>query len=156
MPGAWPDSVDRLDGSVIRAMHAPVETKPADPTGVTGATALMLGLAVAFTPRRTGRVKLMVTGNVSDNTTADVASFILRFGTGAAPANQDAGTAGTAVTPTRTFTALTGMTKVPFSQIALINTPLIGTAYWFDYSAAATGGAAVANMDQLTFIVEEI
>ncbi len=152
---AWPNAITGLDGSVLRAMHEVVETKPEDPTGITGATAKMLGLAVAFTPRRTGRVLVMVTGNVTDNTTADVASFIMRFGTGTAPAN-DAASTGTAVTPTRTFTALTGMTTVPFSQLAVISMPLIGTAYWIDYSAAATGAGAVAGMTQLTFEVMEI
>lgn len=136
-------------------MHRAAQTAPADPTGITGATAKMLGLAVAFTPRVTGRVLVLVSGQATDDTNADTATYILRYGTGTAPAN-DAASTGTAGGLSRTFSALTSATSAPFSENQLITGLTLNTAYWFDFSAKATGAGAVANLTTLTFTIMEI
>lgn len=152
---AWPSNVSTLNSDVLYAMHNIAQSQPTNPVGILGGTAKMLGLGVTFRPIRGTRVEVTVTGNVSDDTTADAASFILRYGTGTAPTNGAAST-GTAGSLTRTFTALTGMTKVPFAEHVFISGLTTGTTYWFDYSAAATGAGATANMDTLNVTIKEI
>lgn len=151
----WVNTAAEINADVLNQIMHPTLTTPADPTGILGATSLMLGLAVTYTPIRTGRIRIRVTGNITDDTTADLGTWILRYGTGTAPANQAAST-GTAVTPSRTWTALTGMTSVPFAQNTQISGLTVGTTYWIDYAAAATGAGATVNMTQLAFLVEEI
>lgn len=153
--GGWINSAAQVNTDVLQQIMNSTLSNPADPTGILGATSLMLGLAVTFTPRRTGRVRIRVSGNITNDTNADLGTWILRYGTGAAPANQAAST-GTAVAPSRTWTALTGMTSVPFAQNTQIPGLIIGTTYWFDYAAAATGAGATVNMTQLAILIEEI
>jgi hypothetical protein len=153
--GQWPDSVDTLKGDVIRDMHRPVQTAPTNPTAITGATAKMLGLAVAFTPRRTGRVLFVAKGNITCNTTAETTTVQLKYGTGTAPAN-DAADAGTQAGVDSTFTALTGVLTVPFADVALVDSLTIGTAYWFDYNAKTSNAGATGRVLDLNVTVLEV
>ena len=155
MSTQWPVSIDTLKGDVIRELHRPTQSQPADPTAITGVTALMLGLAVAFTPRRTGRISVRVYGNITCDTTAKTTTVRMRYGTGTAPANAAAST-GTAAGVARTFLALTGMLTVPFSDEALIDNLTIGTAYWIDYSALTDDAAAAGRVLGLNIVVAEI
>ena len=151
----WPETADTLKGDVMRDMHRPAETAPSDPTAITGVTAKMLGLAVAFTPLRTGRILVITKGNITCDTTAKLTTVRLRYGTGTAPAN-DAASTGTAAGIASTFTALTGMVTVPFADAALISGLTIGTAYWLDYSAVTDDAGAAGRVLGLNMVVTEI
>ena len=153
----WPASIDTLSDEVQRQFHRPVQSQPADPTAITGTTEKMLGLAIAFTPRRTGRIKVHVVGNITCDTTAKTTTVAMKYGTGTAPMN-DAADAGTAAisTFTRAFTALTGMVTVPFADVALISGLTIGIAYWIDYNCKTDDGAATGRLLGLNVLVEEI
>lgn len=71
-----------------------VQVNAAAPTGRASATVVMLGLAALVTPVTSGRMVVIASGVVGNNTTTDGANFQLYFGTGAAPVN------GAAVTGT--------------------------------------------------------
>lgn len=134
---------------------------PANQTGNATATFKMNGLgaaasACAITPTSSGRVIFTITGQAQQSTTADGVTFKLAEGTGTAPANA-AAAAGTVISATQTWTALTGNLIEQFSVTACVGaatcvaaTPLaVGTAVWFDLQVAdVTGGtAAIINVD---------
>lgn len=152
---SWPVSIDTLNGDVQRQYHRPTQTQPSNAAGITGVTAKMLGLAVAFTPRRTGRILVAIDGNITCDTTAKTTTATLKYGTGTAPV-ADAANTGTAAGIAKTFTALTGMLTVPFAQTAIIDGLSIGIAIWLDYSVLTDDANAVGNMLDLNVVVTEI
>ena len=82
----------------LNGQNATAQSTPADPTGTTDTTGKMMGLAGAITPTYTGRLLIIVSGNLTNTTAAagDGAKAQIRYGTGSAPSNGDALT-GTAV-----------------------------------------------------------
>lgn len=120
-----------------------VQKSPADPSGTTSGTLVMMGLGVAgwvMTPTGSSNVMLVVSGAIKNATTADGVAAQLSFGTGNAPANGAAVT-GTQIGGLPVFTALTGVLQVPFSLQAIAGGLLVGTAYWFDLALKiVTGG----------------
>lgn len=124
---------------------AVAQSTPADPTGTTNTTGLMMGLAGSFTPAVTGRVLITISGDVQNNTNGDGAKFQIRYGTGAAPANAAALT-GTAVGGLVNMLVAAANQRLPFSLNAIVTGLTVGTAYWLDIGlAAVTGGTAAAK-----------
>ena len=123
------------------------QSSPGNPTGTTSATAVMMGLAGSIKLQGSGRILIMLSGDISNDTTADGATCRLRYGTGAAPANAAAAT-GTAVGNTVSFTALTGVLTVPFAQQVVVSGLTVGTTYWVDAAVAAVtaGTASISNL----------
>ncbi len=123
------------------------QTQPSDPTGTTDTTGKMMGLAGSITLNTSNKILLILSGDISTNTTADGAKVQLSYGTGSAPTN------GAAITGTQcgsrpTFTGLTGVLTVPFSVQCIVTGLNPGIAYWLDATEAAiTGGtASVSNL----------
>lgn len=120
---------------------------PSNPTGTASATAVMMGLADGVAAgsiklQGSGRLLIMLSGDIKNDTTGDGATVQLSYGTGTAPAN-GAALAGTQVGNTESFTALTGVLVVPFSQQAVVSGLTVGTTYWLDAAVkAVTGGTA--------------
>ena len=128
------------------------QSTPSNPTGTTSLTAVMMGLAGSITLQGSGRVLLMLSGDLQNNTTADGATVQLSYGTGTAPTNGAALT-GTQVGNTESFTALTGVLVVPFAQQAVVSGLTVGTTYWLDAAVkAVTGGTASILNISLTAI----
>jgi hypothetical protein len=138
---------------------ASVSFKPANPTGTTSTTAVMMGLGTTcvFTPSSTGKVRVTMCGNWYTSGTAVNGTLGGRYGTGTAPAN------GVAVTGTRfgvgsadqpLKTASTGF-GLSWSITEIVTGLTVGTAYWFDIaeSVAAGGttqtGNVVCSIDEL-------
>ena len=123
---------------------------PSNPTGTTNTSGLMMGLAGSITPRVTGRVLVIMTGNIANDTTADGCSVRLRLGTGTAPANAGAlaGTVYGTIASSTEEQSIVGGNKAPFTLQALITTLTVGTAYWIDCDVAAitAGTASVADV----------
>jgi hypothetical protein len=130
-----------------------VEVSVSAPSATTSATYVMVGLGVAgasaftITPLITGRLLVLVTGDVTGVNTATV-TVQLSFGTGAAPAN-NAAVVGTQVGGQPLFTPITGVLTAPFSLIAIITglataSPVtgVGTPVWLDVALKSTSGAA--------------
>jgi hypothetical protein len=135
-----------------------LQVTPGNPTGTTSLTGVHMGMgsSIAFTPNKTGKVQLNISGSISNNTASDGAKVQARFGTGAAPANAAAPT-GTASgnQPTVTNNANTAGLKVPFNVCVIISGLVLGTAYWFDLVLSAiTGGTA--TITDLTANVAEL
>ena len=148
-------------GRILDLVNGPVvySAAPANPTGTTNTTGLMMGLAGTITPALTGRILVTVTGTIfnTGTTIGNGGKTQLRFGTGSAPANAAALT-GTAVGSVLTSVneSTTASTKQPFCCTALISALTLGTAYWLDLSLAQVGGGGTATIADLNFAVAEV
>jgi len=131
---------------------------PADPTGTTNTTGVMMGLGVLITPAFSGRIKMTVTGNLTNSTgtAGNGAKTQLRYGTGTAPANAAALT-GTAVGSvlTSVLERATANDLQPFSAVYVVTGQALGAACWVDISLAAVV-AGTALVKNLTVVLEEI
>lgn len=141
---------------------------PSNPSATTSASYLMQGLgaqspACSITPQTTGRVFVLVEGDMTGINTATVTAQ-LSFGTGAAPANAAAVT-GTQVGSQPTLTPITGILSTPFTLFWVItglSVPSINslgvtsaaTPVWLDIALKSSSGAAAVS--NLTCIAMEI
>lgn len=127
------------------AQAAAVSSTPANPTQTSSATYVMMGLAGSITPKFTGRVLLMASGNVTA-TNAQTATAQLSVGTGTAPVN------GAAVTGTQggnqvTFTGLTGALTGDYDSQWLFTGLTLGTAVWLDIALkSSSGNVSLTNL----------
>lgn len=122
-------------------------TTPANPTGTTSTTQVMAGLAVAFTPRSTGRMLVVVTMRGANSTAASGALAQIRFGTGTAPTNGAAAT-GTAVGAATHAISTAANEFNTIALTAIITGATVGTALWVDLGEAAvtSGTATLTNI----------
>lgn len=146
---------------------ATLSVTPSNPAATTSATYLMQGLGVAgasactITPQVTGRIFVLVEGDLTGVNTATVTAQ-LSFGTGAAPANAAAVT-GTQIGSQPTLTPITGILTTPFTLFWVITglaVPSINssgvtsaaTPVWLDIALKSSAGAAsVSNLSFLAF-----
>jgi hypothetical protein len=132
---------------LVRSAAAVSQSTPANPTGTTDTTGKMMGLAASITPAQTGRILVVISGNLSNSTATagDGAKTQIRYGTGSAPANAGALTGTTAgALVSMLLERATASDPFPFCVNAVIVSLIIGTAYWIDLSLAAiTGGTAI-------------
>lgn len=136
-----------------------VQFTPGNPTGTANTGGLMMGLGttISYTPIKTGKVTLTITGSISQPSASQGAKVNARYGTGVAPAN-GAALAGTPVgnQPKVTNNASTAGLIVPFALKVYITGLTLGTAYWFDLALAAITGPGVAVITDLTAVIEEV
>lgn len=123
------------------------QSTPANPTGTTSTTAVMMGVAGSIKLQGAGRIILMISGNMSNATTGSGVTVQLSYGTGTAPTN-GATLTGTQVGAIVSFTALTGVTIVPFAIQAIVSSLTVGTTYWLDAAvkAVTSGTGAISNL----------
>jgi hypothetical protein len=143
---------------LARSAASVAQSSPANPTGTTDLTGKMMGLAGSITPAQTGRVMIIVTGNLSNSTAAagDGAKTQIRYGTGSAPANAGALTGTTAGSLiSMLLERATASDPFPFCVAAVVTGLTIGTAYWIDLSLAAIA-AGTAILTNLSISVVEI
>jgi len=139
--------------SAIAASRNVLGATPANPAGTTSTTPVMMGLGILFTPLYSGRVKIIIAGEASNNTLNDGFIVYAAYGTGAAPANGAAAT-GTTVGNYVTSTALAASELKPFTIIGVVTGLTVGTAIWIDLElGAVTGGTA--SLNNLSIIIEE-
>jgi hypothetical protein len=126
------------------------QTSPSDPTATANTTGVMMGLAGTITPATTGRILIMLSGDVQNDTNGDGVKTQLRFGTGAAPTNGDALT-GTTAGGLVVFTAAAAAGRAPLALQATVSGLTFATAYWVDVGLGAiTGGSAALKNISLT------
>jgi hypothetical protein len=132
--------------AIGRAINeATLQVSPANPTGTISTTGVMMGLGstITLTPVYSSRIEITVIGSLQDTVANAYSNLVLRYGTGAAPANGVA-MAGTVLSgifqssPTGTYNSWT------LVGIATGLTP--GTAYWFDVSIANSSGASTTSL----------
>jgi hypothetical protein len=139
--------------SAIAASRNVVSATPANPAGTTSTTPVMMGLGITFTPLYSGRVKIIISGEASNNTAGDGFIIYAAYGTGAAPANGNAATGTTAGNHVSGASAAANA-LLPFSIVAVVTGLTVGTAIWIDLElGAVTGGTA--SLSNLSVIVEE-
>ena len=122
---------------------------PANPAGTaSNSPGVMMGLGATckITPIYSGRIHLAIMGSMLNNTNVGSTFVILRWGTGAAPANGAANT-GTAVTNFVEGTSSVATYALPFSVSAPVSGLTAGVQIWFDLVVYAnTGTASVSGL----------
>lgn len=131
-----------------------VESSPANPTGTNSNVGVMMGLAVAFTPRVTGRIKVTIDGLYAATNAGSQVAIGLRFGTGGSPANGAALT-GTLVTPEPNYYIAQSNEPMSFSFSRIIDSLVIGTPIWIDINVRRGGNNSTCTVSSLNIIVEE-
>ncbi len=128
------------------------QSSPADPTGTSSATGVMMGLAGAITPATTGRVLFMISGDVGNATITTTISIQLYEGTGTAPVNGAAIT-GSAIGGLVKFITAAAAQRAPFAVAAIVTGLTLGTPYWFDVSLAddTAGTSTIKNVSATAF-----
>lgn len=131
--------------NVLSTKSSTLTGTPADPTGTTSTTAVMMGLNQTITPAVSTRLLITICGQMANNTINDGATVQVRYGTGTAPTNGAALT-GTQLGASQTFTALVAAQKDGFSITGIATGLTIGTAYWIDAALnVVTGGTATVT-----------
>lgn len=135
-----------------RPIPAEVSQSLSNPTATTNTTGVMMGFGatVTITPTTSGIIRVWVSGNAQNGTIGDTCVSVIRFGTGAAPANGAAltgSTIGQAVTTTSTASG----DKVGFALLGRTTGLTLGTTYWVDVALASGGGgsASIANVSAM-------
>jgi hypothetical protein len=126
--------------------NATLQASPTNPTGTGNVVGLMMGLGTTckITPVYSTRVNLNFQGVIQNTTSTASTTIQARFGTGTAPANATSIT-GTAIGSQVLGSNITGSNwNVPYSIGGIITGLTPGTAYWFDFSLAASTGTATA------------
>lgn len=156
MTGVFLDRPSEMGADVLHSIQNTTQTQPTNKTAITGTTEKMMGYAVAFTPRRSGKLEIQIDGNITVDTTAQTTTARLKYGTGAAPEN-DAAVTGTQAGKTKTFVGLTGMLTVPFAMTAFVNAQAnVGVAMWFDFDAKTSDAGAAGGVLDLNFVIKEL
>jgi len=115
---------------------------------------VMMGLAITYTPKTTGRIKITSQALYFNNTAADGLTATLKYGTGNAPANGVAGIGTQAGQQGTIFSGGAGNIYT-ITLVAIVAGLILGTKYWFDvaYNVILGGTCTPSNM---TFIIEEL
>lgn len=130
---------------------------PASPTGTASTTGVMMGIGgtCKITPATSGRVRFTIEGNVSNNNAA-VSSFLSgRYGTGTAPTNGAASTAGTAFVPNTIQLSSPASNYQLHFIIEGIVASLSGVQYWFDAVLSTNNAGTTSSISNLTCIAQE-
>lgn len=133
-----------------------IQVTPNNPPGTTSLTAVMMGLALSFTPIYSGKVKLQVQVSLENDTVQHGAICDMRFSTGTPPNNGDAVT-GTLIGKAAKNVVQQG---AKFSSnptlIGYLSNLLVGTTYWFDLSLLQQGiGGGTATIKNIDYIITE-
>lgn len=137
---------------IIRVPDVPLfsyQASPSDPTGTTSTTGVMMGLAGTFTPMKSGKLMIVISGNIANGTAGDGATATIRYGTGTAPTNGASLTGSAAGNISKIVNPLLAL-LVPgsgnFNCNAIVSGLSLSTAYWIDIAAArVTGGTATVS-----------
>ena len=123
------------------------QSLPADPIGTTSLAGVMMGLAGSITPTVTGRVIIMISGDVQNATNNRGSLLQIRTGTGAAPANGAALT-GTTQGARIQMISNNANQRFPYSLHAIVTGLTPGTPVWIDMSLASVigGTSTVRNI----------
>lgn len=130
---------------------------PALSASTASTTLVMAGYAIAFTPKATGNVRFLASGNAATQTAQANVGLGVRFGTGTAPV-AGAAVTGTVVGVDQTVRPATFTTGVlaGFAVIGEVTGLTPGTAYWFDFAYDTSAGADVAQIGNISALLQEV
>lgn len=123
-----------------------------NPSGTTSSTPVMMGLGSSWTltPSFSGRVRITVTGFLTNSTTG-VANVDASYGTGTAPTN------GTAATGTACNVGVNQQgsgSESPFTLLCEVTGLTLSTPYWFDLTLLAAG-TGTSTVKPVSVVIEE-
>ena len=131
---------------------------PADPTTTTSLTGVMMGLSASITPVVSGKILILVSGDMDNNTDNDGVQVQIRTGTGSIPTNGAALTGNTQGGLVKMQLTRVGndtiLTRVPFSLNAIEVGLALNTAVWIDISLASITGGTARVRDVSISVVE--
>jgi hypothetical protein len=130
------------------------ESSPGNPTGTNSNVGVMMGLAIAFTPRVTGRIKVTIDGLYAATNAGSQVAIGLRFGTGGSPVNGAALT-GTLVTPEPNYLIAVSNEPMSFAYSRVIESLVVGTPIWIDINVRRGGTNSTVTVTSLNIIIEE-
>jgi hypothetical protein len=145
-------------GATGSVANTTTQKTPTDPTVTASLTGVMMGLSASITPVVTGKVLIIVSGDIDNDSGDDGAQVQMRTGTGTPPINGAAltGTAqgGLVKMDVATSGAGNSVTRVPFSLNTIVTGLTLNTAVWIDVSLAAIGAGNARVRDISISIVE--
>ena len=125
--------------SALGAAATTAQSTPANPTGTSSATQVMMGLAGSITPTKSGKVLIIISGALQNTGGATTNTVQIRYGTGTAPANGAAAT-GTTAGAALQSAPTNGSGPEAFSINAIVSGLTLSTAHWIDVGLAASAG----------------
>jgi hypothetical protein len=138
--------------------HATTQRTPADPATTSSLTGVMMGLSASITPVISGKIMIIISGDMDNSTDNSGAQVQIITGTGSIPTNgiSPTGTAqGGLVKMLLTRTGNdTIVTRVPFSLNAIQTGLVLNTPYWVDISLASITGGVSRVRDISISVVE--
>ena len=141
------------------SLAAPKYMQPANPTALTSASYKMYGLGstIFLTPLNSGNVRLTVDFSPGGVGTSSLNSFVISYGSGAAPANGAAAT-GTVIGQICQGGAALSLSSTPAKAFwNLIITGLsVNTAYWFDVQGKIGSGNTNVTANSISATLEEL
>lgn len=150
------DASGNIKDSGLKSTPNTYQATPANPTGTTNATGVMMGLSGSITPANTGNIMIVISGDAQDSAGNNgTVKIQIRYGTGSAPSNGAALTGSTAGGQPNYLPA-GGGSPTPFALNAIVTGLTLGTTYWIDISLSVGSGdtAAVKNISISAFEIK--
>lgn len=150
------DAIDQVENQIL-VKNIITQKTPADPTTTSSTAGVMMGLSASITPVISGKLLIIISGDIDNNTNGDGGQVQIRYGTGAAPANGDAltgTTAGGLVKFLNNGNGTANLQRGIFSVNAIVSGLTLSTPVWIDISLAAIGGGTARTRDISISIVE--
>jgi hypothetical protein len=136
-------------------LKANYQSTPADPAGTTSTAGVMAGLAGSITPGFSGRVLIIISGDIGNPSANAGGNLQIRYGTGGNPANGAALT-GTAVGGQISEISNSGVNRMPFSCNAIVSGLTIGTTYWVDIGQANYNSSGTVTITSVSISIMEL
>lgn len=116
------------------------QAHPADPTGTASTSGVMMGLKVAYAPRRTGAVFVAVSGTIQNDTAAQTTTVQLVVGAGLTPPSNGSAVTGNAAAAAQAHKADAVSSPKGFCSQAIVFGLSLNSDYWFDLILFVSGG----------------
>jgi hypothetical protein len=136
---------------------------PANPHNTSSTSAVMMGLGTTatITPNGSGRLLIIVSGNILNTSTGTgpfSSNLQIRYGTGTAPTNTNGTTAATGTTLGNQMTqqSFNNVNQVAFSLTGITPALTVGTAYWIDLSLQNVVGSGPITISNVSISVVEL
>lgn len=131
---------------------------PADPATTASVIGVMMGLSASITPVVSGKILIIISGDMDNSTGDNGAQVQIRTGTGSVPTNGISLTGSAQGGLVKMEAVVSGgatvVTRVPFSLNAIQSGLTLNTPYWIDLSLAAITGGTARVRDVSISVVE--
>jgi hypothetical protein len=136
---------------------------PTNPHNTSSTSAVMMGLGTTatITPNGSGRLLIIVSGNILNTSTGTgpfSSNLQIRYGTGTAPTNTNGITAATGTTLGNQMTqqSFNNVNQVAFSLTGITSALSVGTPYWIDLSLQNVVGSGPITISNVSISVVEL